>query len=173
MFRALTALVGFAAAAVLLELAPRAGDLIGSDLWYVVGVWALAGLVAGVFYQAGGIRRPGLRVNPWMLGVVLVPWLVLSVAVITQLSNPASQLAVWARDIAPDAWLAHWATGIPAFALVSGLLLALSVVEPRIGVPPVPAPRPLVPAPVVRPAPPPVAAPVGESPEAVDPVPGP
>jgi hypothetical protein len=187
MFRALTALVGFAAAAVLLELAPRAGNLTGSELWYVAGVWALAGLVAGVCYQAGGVRRPGLRMNSWML-IVLVPWVILSVAVITQLSNPASRVAGWARDVFPDAWLAHWTTGIAAFALVSGLLLALSVVEPRVGVPPVAA-RPLVPAPVVRPAPrpDPVAGdprdaqhvaehddaegvPVRESPEVVDPV---
>jgi hypothetical protein len=186
MFRALTALVGFAVAAVLLELAPRAGNLTGSELWYVAGVWALAGLVAGVCYQAGGVRRPGLRVNWWML-IVLVPWVILSVAVITQLSNPASRIAGWARDVFPDAWLAHWTTGIAAFALVAGLLLALTVVEPRVGVRPVAAPRPLVPAPVVRPArrPAPVAvgagqdvaepddmavAPARESPEAVDPV---
>jgi hypothetical protein len=137
MIRALAALLGFAAAAALLELAPRAGDLAGTHLWYVAGVWALAGVVAGALYQAGGVRRPGLRMNSWMLILVFAPWMVLSLAVVTQVSNPGSMVARWARDAAPDVWLSHWMSALAVFPFVAGLLLALSFVEPLVGVRPV------------------------------------
>src|SRR3954447_8228378 len=78
MIRALVALLGFAAAAVLLALAPDAGQLTGDELWYVAGMWAAAGLVAGVLYQAGGIRRPGMRLNVPLLVVAWLPWTLLS-----------------------------------------------------------------------------------------------
>ena len=67
MIRALTALIGFALAAVILYFVPDAGNIISSPAWSVPLLWAAAGLVAGIFYQAGGLRRPGMKVNPWLL----------------------------------------------------------------------------------------------------------
>jgi hypothetical protein len=134
MIRALTALLGFAAAAVLLEVAPRAGDLAGSSYWWVALLWAAAGLVAGALYQAGGIRAPGLRVNPWLFLLCFVPWTLLAAGVVVQRADTHSWYARLARTIFPDSWLVHWSLGAAAFAFGAGLLLALSVVEPLVGV---------------------------------------
>src|SRR5919201_698212 len=101
MIRALVALLGFAAAAVLLALAPDAGQLTGDKLWYVAAVWAAAGLAAGVLYQAGGVRRPGMRLNLPLLFVTWVPWTLLSVAALVQVAEPGSDVARLARDILP------------------------------------------------------------------------
>ena len=111
MIRALATLMGFAAAAVLLALAPNAGDLTGDTLWYVAGVWAAAGLVAGVFYQAGGVRRPGTRLNLPMLFLAWLPWSLLAAGAIVQLAEPGGDVARLYRDVLPDTWLAHWAIG--------------------------------------------------------------
>jgi hypothetical protein len=134
MIRALTALLGFAAAAVLLEVAPRAGDLSGSSFWWVALLWAAAGLAAGALYQAGGIRAPGLRVNLWLFVACFLPWTLLAAGVVVQRADTHSWYARLARYIFPDTWLVHWSAGAAAFAFGAGLLLALSVVEPRVGV---------------------------------------
>jgi uncharacterized membrane protein YhaH (DUF805 family) len=133
MIRALTALLGFAAAAVLLEVAPRAGHTSGSSFWWVALLWAAAGLVAGALYQAGGIRAPGLRVNPWLFLLCFVPWTLLAAGVVVQRADTHSWYARLARTIFPDSWLVHWSLGTAAFAFGAGLLLALSVVEPLVG----------------------------------------
>src|SRR4051812_17327118 len=170
MIRALATLLGFAAAAVLLALAPDAGDLTGDHLWYVAGVWAAAGLVAGILYQAGGVRRPGTRLNMPMLFLAWLPWTLLAAGAIVQIAEPGSDVARLYRDVLPDSWLAHWAIAMSALAFGSGLLLAFSLIEPRVAVnrivtvaederseddddrPPAPAPvrdeRPVAPAPV-------------------------
>src|SRR4051794_40162391 len=134
MIRALVALLGFAAAAVLLALAPDAGQLTGDELWYVAGVWAAAGLVAGVLYQAGGVRRPGTRLNRPLLFLAWLPWSLLAVGAIVQLAEPGSDVARLYRDVLPDTWLAHWAIATSALCFGSGLLLAFSLVEPRVSV---------------------------------------
>ena len=63
MIRALTTLAGLACAAALLLLVPDTGSAEGGGLWKRAALLAAAGLVAGVFYQLGGIRRPGVRLN--------------------------------------------------------------------------------------------------------------
>jgi hypothetical protein len=134
MIRALATLLGLAAAAVLLALAPDAGDLTGDKLWYVAGVWAAAGLVAGIFYQAGGVRRPGTRLNQPMLFLAWLPWTLLAVGAIVQLAEPGGDIARLYRDVFPDTWLAHWAIATSALCFGSGLLLAFSLIEPRVAV---------------------------------------
>ena len=59
MIRALTTLVGLACAAALLLLVTDTGSAEGGGLWQRAALLAGAGLVAGAFYQLGGIRRPG------------------------------------------------------------------------------------------------------------------
>jgi hypothetical protein len=139
MVRALTALLGFAAAVVLLAVAPNAGAVSGDSFWYVVLVWALAGLVAGALYQAGGIRRPGLKLNPFMLLIVFLPWAIVTVGTALQVGEPNSAFARWTRSVTPDTTLAHWVVAVSTLAFGAGLLLALSIVEPRVGVAPAPA----------------------------------
>jgi hypothetical protein len=134
MIRALATLLGFAAAAVLLAVAPDAGDLTGDHLWYIAGVWAAAGLVAGIFYQAGGVRRPGTRLNMPMLFLAWLPWTLLAAGAIVQIAEPGSDVARLYRDVLPDTWLAHWAIAMSALAFGSGLLLAFSLIEPRVAV---------------------------------------
>jgi hypothetical protein len=136
MFRALMALLGFAAAAALIALAPDAaflGDTSTRDVWLIAGTWALAGLVAGAVYQAGGVRRPGLRVNPWLFLLVFTPWALLTVGIVAQLGNPDSGVARLTRDVVPDGILENWVQAVAAFTFVSGLLLAFSLVEPLVG----------------------------------------
>jgi len=134
MIRALATLLGFAAAAVLLALAPNAGDLTGDDLWYIAGVWAAAGLVAGVLYQAGGVRRPGNRLNLPMLFLAWLPWSLLAAGAVVQAAEPGSDIARLYRDVLPDTWLAHWTIAMSALTFGSGLLFAFSLIEPRVAV---------------------------------------
>ncbi len=134
MIRALATLLGFAAAAVLLAVAPNAGDLTGNTLWYVAGIWAAAGLVAGFFYQAGGVRRPGTRLNQPMLFLAWLPWSLLAAGAVVQLAEPGGDVARLYRDVLPDTWLAHWAIGMSALCFGSGLLLAFTLLEPRVSV---------------------------------------
>ena len=63
MIRALTTLVGLACAAALLLLVNDTGSADGGGLWKRAALLGGAGLVAGAFYQLGGIRRPGVRLN--------------------------------------------------------------------------------------------------------------
>ncbi len=110
MIRALTALLGFAAAAVLLEVAPRAGDLSGSSYWWVALLWAAAGLAAGALYQAGGIRAPACASTRGSSSCFL-PWTLLAAGVVVQRADTHSWYARLARYIFPDSWLVHWSLG--------------------------------------------------------------
>jgi hypothetical protein len=175
MIRALAALIGFAAAAALLAIAPEVADLSGNDLWLVSGIWALAGFVAGVLYQTGGVRRPGLRMNGWLLVLAFLPWLAVTIGLVSVASDPGSTVAGWMRDLTPDTVLGNWLPALSAFAFGTGLLLAFSLIEPLVGVVAVeevaPAetarftPTPgLAPAPLATPA---AAAPAAAAPAAV------
>ena len=84
MIRALTTLVGLACAAALLLLVTEIGAAEGGGLWKRAALYAAAGLVAGFFYQLGGIRRPGVRVNVPLFVCAFVPWTLLAVAICAQ-----------------------------------------------------------------------------------------
>src|SRR5258705_3723902 len=98
MIRALTALIGFALAAAILYFVPDAGNVIDNPVWAVPLVWAAAGLVAGVFYQSGGLRRPGMRVNVPMLLFVFVPWTVVAASLVAFVTGSPA----WLSDQAPS-----------------------------------------------------------------------
>jgi hypothetical protein len=144
MVRALTTLLGLAAAAAILYLVSDVGDS-GGSLWPIAGVWAGAGLALGILYQAGGRRSPGLRMNVPMLIFAFLPWTLLSAALVAVEANNPVWLADRGRDVLPDSWIARWEVSLPAFALVAGVMLAFSLVEPRIGMRP-PEPEPVEPA---------------------------
>jgi hypothetical protein len=130
--RALTTLVGLAAAAALLLLVPDTGSAEGGGLWKRAALVAGAGLVGGAFYQLGGIRRPGFRVSLPMLIGAFLPWTVLAVAICAQRSGTPSSLTDLVRDVLPDGALARWSPSFPILAFTSGLLLAFALVEPRV-----------------------------------------
>jgi hypothetical protein len=131
MIRALTALIGFALAAVILYFVPDAGDVISDPVWSVPLLWAAAGLVAGAFYQAGGLRRPGMRVNLPLFLLVFLPWTVVTAALVAATTGDPGWLADQARSIAGQDAIDRWAASLAAFAFGSGLLLAFSLLEPR------------------------------------------
>ena len=133
MIRALTTLAGFACAAALLLLVPDTGSGEGGDLWQRAALIAFAGLVAGVFYQLGGIRRPGVRVNLSMLLVVFLPWTLLTLAICAQRAGTPVWLSDLAHDIVPEGALTRWSLSFPILAFVDGLLLAFALIEPRVG----------------------------------------
>ena len=132
MVRALTTLVGLTAAAAILYFVTDVGDN-GGSYWTRALVWAAAGLVLGIFYQAGGRRSPGFRANTPMLLLAFLPWTVLSAALVAVAADNPSWMSDRARDFLPDSWIARWEVSLPAFAFVSGLLLAFSLIEPRVG----------------------------------------
>jgi hypothetical protein len=133
MVRALVTLLGLVGAAALLYGAPEADDAVGGGNWSVVGAWALAGFVAGLAYQAGGIRRPGVRVNLALLLLAALPWGLLTAGLAAVAIDPDSTVAEWTRDIVPVEALTRWVPAVAAFALAGGLLLALALLEPRVG----------------------------------------
>src|SRR3954453_5726189 len=132
MIRALTALVGFALAAAILYFVPDAGNIIDNPAWDVPLLWAAAGLVAGVFYQAGGLRRPGMRANVGMLLFVFLPWTAIAASLVAFSTGDPAWLSDQARSIAGDDALNRWLPSLAAFAFGSGLLLAFSLFEPRV-----------------------------------------
>lgn len=132
MIRALTTLVGLACAAALLLLVTDAGEAEGGGLWQRAALLAAAGLVAGAFYQLGGIRRPGVRVNvPLFLGA-FVPWSLLAVALCAHRAGTPVFLTDLVRDILPDSALRRWSPSFPIFAFANGVLLAFALVEPLV-----------------------------------------
>lgn len=133
MIRALSTLVGLAAAAAILYFVTDVGDG-GGSWWLFALVWAAAGLAVGVLYQGGGRRAPGLRRNLPLLLLAFLPWTVLTAALVALQANNPVWLADRGRDILPDAWIARWEVSLPAFAIVAGVLLAFSLLEPRIGI---------------------------------------
>jgi hypothetical protein len=145
--RALTTLVGAAAAAAILYFVSDIGQS-GGSLWPISLAWAAAGLAIGIFYQAGGRRAPGLRANLPLLILAFLPWTLLTAALVAVQAHKPVWLSDRARDVLPDGWISRWELSLPAFAIGSGLLLAFSLLEPRVGLrPPDPEPVP-VPVPV-------------------------
>jgi hypothetical protein len=69
-----------------------------------------------------------------MLFIAWLPWTLLSIATIVQMAEPGSDIARLSRDILPDTSLAHWVFAMSALAFGSGLLLAFSLIEPRVAV---------------------------------------
>jgi hypothetical protein len=134
MIRAITTLLGLASAAALLLLVPDTGSADGGGLWQRAALLAAAGLVAGAFYQLGGIRRPGVRLNLPVLVGAFLPWTLLAVAICAQRSGTPSTLTRWVRDILPDSALTRWSPSFPILAFTSGLLLAFALVEPLVQV---------------------------------------
>jgi hypothetical protein len=141
--RALTTLVGAAAAAGILYLVSDIGQS-GGSYWPIALVWAAAGLALGVLYQAGGRRAPGLRMNLPMLILAFAPWTLLTAGLVAFEAHKPVWLSDRARDVLPDSWIVRWEISLPAFALGAGLLLAFSLIEPRVGLrPPDPEPVPV------------------------------
>jgi hypothetical protein len=132
MIRALTTLVGLAAAAAILYFVTDVGTS-GGSWWAFACLWAAAGLVLGVLYQGGGRRAPGLRTNLPMLILAWLPWTILTAALVAVEAGKPVWLADRGRDLLPDAWIPRWEVSLPAFAFGAGLLFAFSLIEPRIG----------------------------------------
>ncbi len=133
MIRALTTLIGLACAAALLLLVTDTGSAEGGGLWGRAALLAGAGLAAGAFYQLGGIRRPGVRINiPLFIGA-FVPWTLLAVAVCTHRAGTPVWMADLVHDVLPTSVLARWSPSFPILAFTDGLLLAFALVEPLVG----------------------------------------
>jgi hypothetical protein len=130
--RALTTLVGLAASAAILYLVTDVGDS-GGSYWPIALVWAAAGLVMGLLYQGGGRRAPGLRTNIPMLIFAFLPWTVLTAALVAVVADKPRWMADRATDFLPNGWIDRWEVSLPAFAFGTGLLLAFSLIEPRVG----------------------------------------
>jgi hypothetical protein len=132
MIRALTTLVGLAGAAALLLLVIDTGAAEGGDLWQRAALIAGAGLVAGAFYQLGGIRRPGVRVNlPLFIGA-FVPWTLLTLAICAQRAGTPVWMTDLAHDVLPDSALVRWSASFPILAFMDGMLLSFALVEPLV-----------------------------------------
>jgi hypothetical protein len=149
MIRALTTLIGLAGAAALLLLVTDTGEAEGGGLWQRAALLAAAGIAAGAFYQLGGIRRPGVRINvPLFLGA-FVPWTLLALAICAHRAGTPVFLTDLVHDILPDSALERWSPSFPILAFTNGLLLAFALVEPlvqehvRRPVPAEEAPRPV------------------------------
>jgi hypothetical protein len=132
MIRALTTLLGLACAAALLLLVPDTGSAEGGGLWKRAALLAAAGLAAGAFYQLGGIRRPGVRLNVPLLVTAFVPWSALAVAICVQRAGTPVWLGDVVHDVLPDSVLTRWSPSFPILAFTDGLLLAFALVEPLV-----------------------------------------
>jgi hypothetical protein len=132
MIRALTTLVGLVAAAALLLLVNDTGAGDGGELWQRAALLAGAGVVAGAFYQLGGIRRPGVRLNiPLFIGA-FVPWTLLALAICANRAGTPVWLDNLAHDILPDNLLTRWSPSFPILAFTDGILFAFALVEPLV-----------------------------------------
>ncbi len=144
MIRALATLVGAAAAAAILYLVSDIGQS-GGSYWPIALVWAASGLAFGILYQVGGRRAPGLRTNIPLLIFACAPWTVLTAALVAYQAHNPVWLADRAKDLLPNGWITRLESSLPVFGFVTGLLLAFSLLEPRIGLrPPDPAHEPAV-----------------------------
>ena len=91
------------------------------------------GSLRGFFYQLGGIRRPGVRVNvPLLRRRAFLPWTLLAIAICAQRAGTPAFLTDLVRDVLPDSALRRWSLSFPILAFTSGLLLAFALVEPRV-----------------------------------------
>jgi hypothetical protein len=130
--RALTTLVGLACAAALLLLVNDTGSADGGGLWKRAALLAGAGVAAGAFYQLGGIRRPGVRLNiPLFVGAFL-PWTLLALAICANRSGTPVWLSDLSHDVLPDSALTRWSPSFPILAFTSGLLFAFALLEPLV-----------------------------------------
>ncbi len=132
MIRALTTLVGLIGAAALLLLVTDTGEAEGGGLWQRAALLAAAGLAAGTFYQLGGIRRPGVRVNMPLFVGAFVPWSLLALAICAHRAGTPVFLTDLVHDILPDSTLERWSPSFPILAFTDGLLLAFALVEPLV-----------------------------------------
>jgi hypothetical protein len=130
--RALTTLVGLICAAALLLLVNDTGSADGGGLWKRAALLTGAGLVAGAFYQLGGIRRPGVRLNiPLFIGAFL-PWTLLALAICANRSGTPVWLSDVTHDVLPDTALTRWSPSFPILAFTDGLLFAFALLEPLV-----------------------------------------
>lgn len=132
MIRALTTLIGLGCAAALLLLVNDTGSAEGGGLWGRAALLAGAGLAAGFFYQLGGIRRPGVRLNAPLLIGAFVPWSLLAVAICAHRAGTPVWLSDVVHDILPDSVLTRWSPSFSILAFADGLLLAFALVEPLV-----------------------------------------
>jgi hypothetical protein len=132
MIRALTTLIGLAAAAALLLLVPETGSAEGGGLWGRALLLAAAGLVAGTLYELGGIRRPGVRFNLPLLVCAWLPWTLLAVAICAHRAGTPVWLSDLVHDVIPDEALARWSFTFPVLAFTTGLLTSFALVEPAV-----------------------------------------
>jgi hypothetical protein len=130
--RALTTLAGLACAAALLLLVPDTGSAEGGGLWGRAALLAAAGLVTGAFYQLGGIRRPGVRLNVPMLVGAFIPWSLLAGAICAHRAGTPVWLSDLVHDIVPEGALTRWSPSFPILAFTEGLLFAFALVEPLV-----------------------------------------
>jgi hypothetical protein len=130
--RALTTLIGLAAAAALLLLVNDTGSGDGGELWQRAALLAGAGLVAGAFYQLGGIRRPGVRLNIPLFLFAFVPWTLLALAICAGRAGTPVWLDNLAHDVLPGNLLTRWSPSFPILAFTAGILLAFALVEPLV-----------------------------------------
>ena len=133
MIRALTTLVGLVAAAALLLLVNDTGWGDGGELWQRAALLVGAGIVAGGFYQLGGIRRPGVRLNIPLFVGAFVPWTLLALAICANRAGTPVWLDDLAHDALPDNLLTRWSPSFPILAFTDGLLFAFALVEPLVG----------------------------------------
>jgi hypothetical protein len=132
MIRALTTLVGLVCAAALLLLVNDTGSADGGGLWKRAALLAGAGLVAGAFYQLGGIRRPGVRLNLPLFVVAFLPWTLLALAICANRSGTPVWLSDLTHDVLPDSALTRWSPSFPILAFADGLLFAFALLEPLV-----------------------------------------
>lgn len=132
MIRAFTTLVGLACAAALLLLVNDVGSGDGGGLWKRAALLVGAGLVAGAFYQLGGIRRPGVRLNiPLFIGA-FAPWTLLALAICANRAGTPVWLSDLTHDILPDSALTRWSPSFPILAFTDGMLFAFALIEPLV-----------------------------------------
>jgi hypothetical protein len=132
MIRALTTLVGLACAAALLLLVNDTGSGDGGGLWKRAALLVGAGIVAGAFYQLGGIRRPGVRLNIPLFVGAFVPWTLLALAICANRSGTPVWLSDITHDILPETVLTRWSPSFPILAFMDGVLFAFALVEPLV-----------------------------------------
>ncbi|MDX6619236.1 MAG: hypothetical protein QOK36_1622 [Gaiellales bacterium] len=130
--RALTTLIGLVCAAALLLLVNDAGAAEGGALWKRAALLVGAGLVAGAFYQLGGIRRPGVRLNLPLFVWAFLPWTLLTLAICSNRSGTPVWLSDIAHDLLPESALTRWSPSFPILAFTDGLLFAFALVEPLV-----------------------------------------
>ena len=125
-------LIGLACAAALLLLVNDTGSAEGGGLWKRAALLVGAGLIAGAFYQLGGIRRPGVRLNLPLFVWAFLPWTLLTLAICSNRSGTPVWLSDITHDLLPESALTRWSPSFPILAFTDGLLFAFALVEPLV-----------------------------------------